>query len=527
MSIFPRPKRPVLPDFRGKAVTLGDSPENWFKIAPGHDMLLLGLGPGDPALLPFVSAAAERGARIFWHEMPRNLRQLAEQGVDPARIPKTWIRLNARDAILAAPGCAIYFYRPGLRLAPEYWGKMLGSIRAIQLAGWRTPYKNAPAQVILPGHAGQLLHQELELAISQSGCQPGAQFLQGESERLKEYLANLASSGLGRPLMLLSVNLRGLDGSGEVFYLCRSLQIPVAVWFVDNPWHILSSLRLPWWKKTAIFVTDPSFMASLAAEGAQNVFFLPLAVSQHMWRKFPAKVGGMAPPLFVGRSSFPGKSAFFSAAHINEAIWSDARRKLTRSTGPADAPNFHWWMRKLGLKAWPGHEVRCAGLGAEEMSCQNRARWLAAGCAGGLEVVGDSGWERLVPHCRLMPPVDYYHGLGELYGAAACVLNVTSLLLPGSLSQRHFDVWAAGGFLLSDGTAGLDIFPSELVSPIVVDGPGVLLEALHNMGARQHWRQELIMAWRAELMARHSYAHRLATMTHALEVDWPHRPADF
>ena len=40
-----------------------------------------------------------------------------------------------------------------------------------------------------------------------------------------------------------------------------------------------------------------------------------------------------------------------------------------------------------------------------------------------------------------------------------------------ALTQRHFDVWAAGGFLLTDRTPGLDIFPRELVEPIVLRPP--------------------------------------------------------
>ena len=70
----------------------------------------------------------------------------------------------------------------------------------------------------------------------------------------------------------------------------------------------------------------------------------------------------------------------------------------------------------------------------------------------GLVVVGDKGWKHHLPpgppETPLLPPVDYYTTLPGLYRAASYTFNVTSLLLPGGLTQRHFDVWRAGGFLL-------------------------------------------------------------------------------
>ena len=60
--------------------------------------------------------------------------------------------------------------------------------------------------------------------------------------------------------------------------------IPVALWFVDNPWHVLSGVRLPWWQHAHIYVTDASFVDGLKAQGAERVCHLPLAVAPHMWR---------------------------------------------------------------------------------------------------------------------------------------------------------------------------------------------------------------------------------------------------
>ena len=177
----------------------------------------------------------------------------------------------------------------------------------------------------------------------------------------------------------------------------------------------------------------------------------------------------MEPPLFVGRSAFPEKERFFAAASVPQALEAEAATLLEASTGPQNAPHFFWWQDKLGGRLWPGYDVRRPGLGAERCAQANRRRWLLAAGAdsvGGLRVIGDDGWKPLLPGTEILPPVDYYTALPEVYARAEAVLNVTSLLLPQSLSQRHFDVWASGGLLLSDATSGLKIFPVELTEPM-------------------------------------------------------------
>ena len=75
------------------------------------------------------------------------------------------------------------------------------------------------------------------------------------------------------------------------------------------------------------------------------------------------------------------------------------------------------------------------------------------------------------------PPVDYYAMLPALYRAAPFTLDVTSLLLPGGLTQRHFDVWQAGGFLLTATGSGMDIFLPILPRPSLYAAPAISFSA--------------------------------------------------
>ena len=506
------PLRARLPDFAGRSLTLPDTPDAWERLNPGaarRNVLLLGLGPGDPQELPFVRAALERGGTVFWVEDDGTLNQLHPAGMDAPG----WQRLSPREAVELA-GADIYLYRPGLRLAPNFWGPLAGRFEAAAAALSSAPAR-APA-VWLPGDGTQLLHRELQQALQESGFTPVSGPAPGGA-------ASLSAAWGGRlPAFTLSVNMRGLDADGRIFHACRALDVPVAIWFVDDPWLVLSAARLPWWQEAHLFVTDASFLPGLAAAGARSVHPLPLAVAPHMWRPLPdaaeaARLGRLA-PRFVGRAAFPQRERFFAAARVPEDLLTEALALTDVYAEPARLANFRWWAERLQVRLWPGHEVRAAGLGAERCAQANRARWIAVGLPLGLRVTGDALWRELVPGCRPEAPVDYYGRLPALYREASAVLNATSLLIPQSLSQRHFDVWAAGGLLLSDATRGLDIFPAELTEPITLTSRAGLGPRLAALAANPQAARDLRQAWREHLRAAHTYGHRLAFIREKIGV---------
>jgi hypothetical protein len=226
----------------------------------------------------------------------------------------------------------------------------------------------------LPGTDRQLLHQELRHALHVSGFStitaPSPPHWDGGRGRralgdLKKLLAGQ------KPALFLSVNFRGLDPDGEIFYLCRALGVPVAVWCVDNPWHLLCGVRAPWWREAAIFVSDASFIEDLEAAGCERATYLPLAAAPHM-RDIAASDIETSSPLFVGRSAFQERQRFFAAARVPPHL--KAKAADTPVCGPANGPNFHWWRKELGVALWPGQEVRRAGLGADMCSRERRPR---------------------------------------------------------------------------------------------------------------------------------------------------------
>lgn len=532
-----RPKRISLPDFFGRSLSLPDGPEAWSCRGKGDAVLLLGLGPGLPRQLPFFNGATE----VYCLESPRIASAVqqarAQAGLEPTPpLPANWREVAVDEAVALAASCRCYVYMPGLRLDPQFWGPLLGRVDASQ-GGAKSELGRAVGggrPVLLPGNDGQLLHQELRHALAQCGLGPVVENLPQPQFRSMAAAGGASAAGDAfaaswrdflrgsKPEFLLSVNLRGLDAEGRIFHLCRAMGISVALWFVDNPWHVLSGVRLPWWQDAHIYVTDAGFVDGLKAQGAERVFHLPLAVAPHMWRGLDSLPTRFEPPLFVGRSAFPDKERFFAAASVPQTLEAEAASLLARSSGPQDAPHFFWWHNRLGGSLWPGYDVRRPGLGAERCAQANRTRWLLAGGAGqsrqsgGLRVIGDEGWQDLLPRADIRPPVDYYAALPDCYARAQAVLNVTSLLMPHSLSQRHFDVWASGGLLLSDATQGLAIFTDTLVEPMRLRGPEDFMVKCDWFQTHPVDALDLRHAWREHLRAAHGYEHRILRILETL-----------
>ena len=568
-------------------LTLPDGRESWLRMGEGDNALVLGLGPGCPWQTPLAADART----VYWLEHAPTLRSLPPlEQRGGAGLPAHWEQVSVEAAVALSGHCTCYFYGPGMRLAPEFWGPLLGRVDAALLEASSqaeeaaendglahaapdgaaasdknaAPDKNAAAAgavapdqpaapdgaampdkptgpclksaasrafrqkssgpVLLPGHDGQLLHQELRQALTACGLNPVLPMPDQWQPHADMYAVWRELFCQGTPRLLLSVNLRGLDAEGRMFHLCRDMGVPVALWLVDNPWHVLSALRLPWWREAHIFVTDASFIPELTAAGARHVHHLPLAAAPHMWRAQEGMSAApeMDGPLFVGRSAFPQKERFFAAASVPESLQNEALALLENNETPSGGPNYFWWRHRLGGVAWPGSAARGAGLGAEICARANRARWLRillegrAGKydgAGGeerppLRIIGDAGWKTLLPGADILPPVDYYTALPQWYARAA-TLNVTSLLLPHSLSQRHFDVWAAGGVLLSDATPGLGIFAPDIADAIRLDRPEDFWPRWDALCSRPAYARDLRLAWREHLRQAHEYTHRV------------------
>jgi len=499
-----RPVRLQITNQFGQRQSLDNALEQYLTIPGAKGVLLLGLGPSPAAL----AAAVGGQSPVDYLESPDFARQMPTSWLQ--EIPAHWRKISTED--LREPELLqrkALFYRPNLRLFPDFWtpvlaAKSLGTLPASQVADEKTLWMPAPQK--------RLLVNELSGAFAKAGMHVHAlpQDLP-PTVFLKQLQAH-------RPDFFFCINFQGLDPFGQNFAALNHLEVPVAVWCVDNPFHLLSALKSTFWQQCMLFVTDDWFINPLLSHGARRVCHLPLATDPDHFQPHKAfHDDELAQKIvFVGRSSFPDKNNFFAGCRLSRDNMAQAAEMMAQGL----RPDFAWWrLRYEQTPLWPAQSVRQIGFAAEQCNLAWRTAHLAAAAEMGLTVFGDPDWrERLPANVELRPPVDYYGPLGDIYSQARFTLNLTSLLLPHGLTQRHFDVWAAGGFLLTDNTPGLRIFDQELVHEIAFAKPEEFRPLVQRLDADPISAAELRQAWQKHILAKHTYDHRVSTLLDALDL---------
>jgi len=336
--VSPRPERIELTDELGRTRTLPEGPETFRRLGQGpKHSLLMGLGP-DPALaaslIPGDLPAYYVEAPAFAEQMPAGW-----QAAVPGRLRR--IEPGDLDEYLIAQA-GILLYAPNLRLFPTFWGPLAGRCRRLKLGGPRPGAKS----VLLPGTDRGLLQAELAHAFAALGWQVRI----ADPGKMGSLLPRVVRED--PPALVLSVNFQGLDPWGEAFHLLRAAGTVVAAWCVDNPLHLLTAIKAPWWQEARIAVTDKAFAGTLKLHGAPGALHLPLAAWPEHFFQPPSAPAGMLDGLegklvFVGRSEFPDREKFFAGCDPPSRLRAEAARMLKAG----GRPDFDWWVRELGV--WP------------------------------------------------------------------------------------------------------------------------------------------------------------------------------
>ncbi|QJB58262.1 glycosyltransferase [Pseudodesulfovibrio sp. zrk46] len=502
---MPRPVRTRITNELGNLQTLPED-KGQFEIIPGNkDVVFLGLGP-QPELLrdyfPEHSSASyvESGSMLDqienWEDkVPQGFTQITSDEFTPER----------------AATSTVVRYRPGLKAFPSFWGPLTA-----RTAASRLPEKATTPIIWLPFGEEDLLGRELTIAFQARGY--AVRHLDRETlERSAgtELPALLAEE---KPALFFSINFKGLEPFGLGFNILREAGVKVAVWLVDNPFNILTSVKSAYWKEAHLFVTDHSFIGPLIQTGARWVTHLPLAACPELFGE-----GGTLPKhgddledklVFVGRSEFPKKNEFFAGLTPNHLLLEEAIGMLEKG----DRPHFHWWQEHILANLWPGNQVRHVGIGAEVAGYAWRTRCLSA-MNKHTVIFGDDQWSHIDSiKAEVRSLLDYYTHLPAVYREASVSLNVTGMQLPAGLTQRHFDVWCAGGFLLTDNNPGLKIFPENLAEAIIFSTPKEIESLFMRYRDESVAKTELRAAWRDHILKEHTYHNRVQTIFQTMDL---------
>lgn len=483
--------------------TVSSAPGNFKTLKPGSIPLFLGLGPDPGSLLKRLDynngyyiecpAFARQMPPTWWENIPPALSKINSD---------TLGEVNLKDLELI-------LYLPGLKSFPSFWSEMLARIKFGHSKSATRPSRSSVIFVF--GNEKSLLIPEICWELERLGMKPLLIPPQTDPDELKRILEQVI------PCMSISVNLHGMDPYGENFALLNHLNIPVVLWMVDNPFHLLTKIKSRFWTMTHIFVTDHWFINPLRKIGAQKVYHLPLAAAPGFFNPGRNKYRQLKDQgVFVGRSSFSENRPFFAAAKQYADIQEQAQRLILRG----QRPDFAWWSQKMDIAFWPGNKIRDIGLGADRSALAWKKHFLKVLQKNQpLTIFGDQGWKKFFPQeADIRDPVDYYGPLASIYSSAGYVINLTNMLLPSGLTQRHFDVWAARGFLITDKTQGLDIFPLDLVQEICFSNPDQMLSLIDSINSNEKMKFQIISDFRTLIEQDHTYRNRLERILNLLEI---------
>lgn len=323
-----------------------------------------------------------------------------------------------------------------------------------------------------------------------------------------------------KPDFVLTINHLGLDEDGVLTSFLKSIDMPLASWYVDSPNLIVRAFDRNVSPYVSLFLWDRAYIQDMEAMGFESVGYLPLATDERVFR--PAK----------GRRKGPGCSRC-DVAFVGNSMVVPAMESMERVPG-----GLHCLIEKISLLLSlerVSFDAVLATLKREESDVLNSlpvqgrldveaaALWRATllyrlSCIKALSgfspvIYGDKQWKELLPDgYGLKPPLHYYNELPVFYNACKINFNATSLQMLGAVNQRVFDVPACGSFLLTDHQEAIEeLFDvgKEVVTYKNRDEiPELVRFYLRNPGERGI----IARKGRERILREHTYRHRLNSM---------------
>jgi len=319
-----------------------------------------------------------------------------------------------------------------------------------------------------------------------------------------------------KPDLVLSVNMKGIDGSGILCELTERNGIPVAVWFVDDPRPILLHQQKFVNSNIFAFCWEKNYLPFLKKCGFAKAEYLPLATDPDRFitdgpRIRAARLG------FVGSSM--GKdflqeiaSKFLWRSELDPLVRTVARMLITDKTCDvlsevrkictdmsidypySDQRNDIWFQSYIIHTA---SMLKRKSL-VEHLKIRN------------LELFGDPhGWNQLIGNSVVChPDIDYRTQLASVYRSIIINVNSTSCQMASAVNQRVFDIPACGGFVVSDSQT--DIFELFSTDEIVTyDSLDELTEKIDYYSEHEKERQNISFRARMHIISEHTVKNRL------------------
>ena len=327
-----------------------------------------------------------------------------------------------------------------------------------------------------------------------------------------------------RPDFVLTVNHLGVDHEGVLTGLLSDADIPLASWFVDNPYLALALYHQPAARRTAIFTWDADNLEPLKRSGFDQVFYLPLATDELRFApgaKAPLTHPWRARVSFVGNSMVIKTRMRLEYARPAPALLA-ALPELARGFGA----HPEWSVRAYLAAQHPELAGDFVALNTpqRQLAFETAVIWESTrqyrrACLEKLmefhpAIAGDPGWLETFPGqgWRRIPELAYYDELPQFYPLSAINFNCTSLQMKGAVNQRVFDVPACEAFLLTDHRVQMERLFEPGKEVVFYNDPEEIPDMARHYLAHAGERRAVARAARARVLAEHTYTRRMGQL---------------
>ena len=355
--------------------------------------------------------------------------------------------------------------------------------------------------LLLEGHYH--LVGELKRALEANGhrvsCVPVASTA---DTMLRNVLVGLTQN---QPDFVLSINYLGFDEEGALGSILETLEIPLAVWFVDSPLFILRGCPVPAPTVSYLFSWERTLVPLLKKNCPAQ--YLPLASDPKAFSgSSMSNAQGIA---FVGDSGLRAQAKWSKRLKASDKKTVD---KLANQVRQRSETHFYAEIFRTNQ-----HAVDQLAAATWQANTNLRTQFVKAFDT--ITLYGDEGWETVAPNVDLQPGPTYGPQLSQLYRQTAINLNITSLQMPTAVNQRVFDVPVSGGFLITD--AQNDVFElfgeDELVTWSTIEEATDKTQFYLRHPARRH---ALIERGQKRVLAQHTYQHRAADLVQVMQTQF-------
>lgn len=469
-----------------------------------------------------MDLAAEHGA-----VMPEGVKVI--YGLSPEKALADITRFQIEEGL---PPLSVFTLNPAVSAFEVYYRPILKALEnTVSIKLWdrlRYPkFREETVKTVLID-SGYFLVREVEKALNVLGHKVIRLPVSGDEEG-NAVVSRLIETVLDfRPDFLMTMNHIGFDEDGALTSLLKSIELPVASWYVDSPNLIVRAFDRNVSPFVSLFLWDKSYIKDMEAMGFESVDYLPLGTDESLFKPLTTGKHKKKRDRYSCDIGFVGNSMVEPVKEWMEKVAPDFHPIVEKAAEHiADSAILHGDIMKFISET---ERVNIAALSRKEkMDLEAAVLWKATllyrlSCVQMLEqfnlsIYGDSAWKGLLREhsFRLFPPLNYYTELPFFYNACRVNFNATSRQMSEAVNQRVFDVPACGAFVLTDHQKGLeDLFDigKEMITYKHKDEiPGLVRYYLDNPSERE------AVAGRARerVLKEHTYGHRLDSLIRSMK----------